>query len=323
MPLIASKYRKPWYLWNAHVETIYPSMYRKVALNITPERERIYTKDGDFLDLDWYFKEREKLVVISHGLEGNSQRPYVLGMVKIFTEAGYGALAWNCRGCSGDINYLPRFYHHGAIEDLEEVIIHAVFTNPYKEIHLIGLSLGGALGANYLSKKSKNEIPVEVKSQVGISVPFNIKSSAAALENGFSTFYRDRFLKKIKAKAERKVNIYPDIFSQEMIDSCPDFETFDNYFTAPLHGFRDAEEFYHHASAIHFIENLQHPSLFISAQNDPMLPDDCYPLYQAKKQSNLFLEIPKHGGHVGFLQKEKPYSYVEERALEFVLMHQS
>jgi uncharacterized protein len=319
MPIIHSTYKKPWYLPNAHIETIYPSMYRKVEVCQTPIRERIHTKDGDFLDIDWYQKNSDQLVIVSHGLEGSSRRPYVLGMVKIFNENGFDALAWNCRGCSGEVNAKPRFYHHGAIEDLEDVVHHALASGRYKQIHLVGLSLGGALGVNYLSQRDPSVIPKEIKSNVAVSVPFSIKSSASALEQGFNRFYRNRFLKKITSKAMKKSAIYPEKFPLEVLANVKDFRTFDEFFTAPLHGFKDADDFYYHASAIHFIDRLQHPTLLISAWNDPMLPDDCYPISQVEKKSQIFLEIPESGGHVGFLQSRHEYTYVEDRALEFVL----
>lgn len=133
------------------METIYPALFRKVQLP-PYKRERILTPDGDFLDLDWIKKDSSKLVIISHGLEGNSQRAYIKGMVRAFTSQGFDALAWNYRGCSEQTNLQRRFYHSGATDDLDYIVQHAISKN-YKQIYMIGFSLGGNLTLKYLGEE--------------------------------------------------------------------------------------------------------------------------------------------------------------------------
>ncbi len=135
-------YHPPLFLGNGHVQTIYPVLFRKVA-NVRYQRERITTPDDDFLDLDWSRTHSNRLAIISHGLEGNSTRSYVKGMVRAVNEAGWDALAWNYRGCSGEPNTQLRSYHNGATDDLAAVIDHAASTGSYTEIALIGFSLRG------------------------------------------------------------------------------------------------------------------------------------------------------------------------------------
>ncbi len=168
MPIINSSYSNPpFYLFNSHLETIVPSLFRKVEGKY--ESERLELPDHDFLDLDWMRGHQDKLVIISPGLEGSSERPYSKGVAHYFYHRGWDALAWNCRGCSGEINRLPRFYHHGATEDIAAVIDYAI-QKKYKKIALVGFSMGGSMSLKYIGER-KDNLPSEIKSVVGFSVP--------------------------------------------------------------------------------------------------------------------------------------------------------
>lgn len=138
---------------NRHMETIIPSMFFKVD-DIIYDRERLELSDGDFLDLDWLTgkKKKENLIVLSHGLEGSSDRYYIKRAARYFHERGWDILAWNCRSCSGEMNRLPRFYHHGDTEDLSKVIDH-VLKSSYKKVILIGYSMGGSMSLKYLGEE--------------------------------------------------------------------------------------------------------------------------------------------------------------------------
>ena len=198
MPLIPSDYQnRPFYLFNAHLETIVPSIFRKVAGGYL--RERLELPDGDFVDLDWMSLQRKILVIISHGLEGNSERHYSKGMARYFFHRGWDALAWNCRGCSGEMNRLPRFYHHGATEDLSAVVDHAI-QKGYTNISLVGFSMGGSMSLKYLGEQ-KDKLNSQVKSAVVFSVPCHLGASAQALDQPENRFYLNRFLKKLEKKS--------------------------------------------------------------------------------------------------------------------------
>ena len=169
-----SDYQAPFWLINGHFQSIFPSVFRKVK-GIQYQRERIQTPDDDFLDLDWsVINQNNKLVILSHGLEGDASRQYMTGMVKIFNEAGYDCLAWNFRSCSGEMNLTTRFYHSGATDDLDLVIKHAN-SKGYDHINLIGFSLGGNLTLKYLGEQQRNK-PIEVKKAVVFSVPMHLRS---------------------------------------------------------------------------------------------------------------------------------------------------
>ncbi len=198
-------YRPPTLLFNAHLETIYPSLFRNVE-GVAYQRERIKTPDDDFLDLDWLKGSNKKLVIISHGLEGNSHRAYVKGMAKAFYNTGHDALCWNFRGCGEEMNHQLRFYHSGATDDLELVVKHAIRQQRYTEIYLVGFSLGGNLTLKYLGERGSNFYP-ELKGSVTFSVPLDLHTSSLQISQPSNWIYSQRFLSNLKAKVIQKSKV--------------------------------------------------------------------------------------------------------------------
>jgi uncharacterized protein len=314
MPLIPSSYKTPpYFLFNSHAETIIPSIFRKVVGDY--ERERLELVDGDFIDIDWMRSNNKKLVIISHGLEGSSERHYSKGMAKYFYDRGWDALAWNCRGCSGVMNRLPRFYHHGATEDIAAVIDHAIQLK-YEHITLVGFSMGGSMSLKYVGER-RGMLPTQVRSAVTFSVPCDLKSSATELDKPSKKFYLNRFLKKLEKKIRAKSALFPEQISTAGLEKIKTFREFDNKYTAPLHGFADADDFYAKASSGPYIHSIEIPTLIVNALNDPFLPDECYPVEIAKNHLNVYLETPSRGGHVGFSLYGTSESWMERRAYEF------
>jgi predicted alpha/beta-fold hydrolase len=312
--IVESTYRAVPYLTNGHLETIVPSAFRKVK-GVLYERQRLELTDGDFLDLDWLRHNDSvvgRLVIISHGLEGSSERHYSRGMAKYFFERGWDALAWNCRSCSGELNRLPRFYHHGDTADLQHVIDEA-FRKEYDHIVLVGFSMGGSFTMKYLGEKSSG-IDQRIRGGVGFSVPCNLGSSAAELDKPSKSFYRNRFLRKLGKKILAKSLVYPDQLSYDGYENIKTFKQFDDRYTASLHGFKDANDFYSKSSCDQYLKNIAVPALIVNAANDPFLTPDCYP----RDVANIHLEIPKRGGHVGFSLPNAEHNYMEWRAFEFL-----
>jgi predicted alpha/beta-fold hydrolase len=316
MPLIeTSNYRPPWYLFNGHLETIVPSMTRKIK-DVHYERERFELSDGDFIDVDWLTNKNNKLVIIAHGLEGSSDRHYCKGMAKYFFQRGWDALAWNCRSCSGVMNRLPRFYHHGATEDLTELIQHVEAKKHYKQIALVGFSMGGSVTLKYLGEQKT--LLNEIKAGVVFSVPCHLGSSANELDKPSKKFYLNRFLKKLGTKIKIKSEKFPELISYAGFEKISTFEEFDNRYTAPLHGFRDADDFYERASSLMYISNIAIPTLIVNALNDPFLPPACFPINIAREHQYVYLETPIRGGHTGFSLAGKEENWMEVRAYDFV-----
>ncbi|MFZ5972892.1 MAG: YheT family hydrolase [Bacteroidota bacterium] len=316
MPLInSSTYRPVPLLFNGHLETVVPSMFRKVE-NVQYQRERLELNDGDFLDLDWLGGSHTRLVIISHGLEGSSHRHYCMGMARYFFQQKWDALAWNCRSCSGEMNRLPRFYHHGATEDLQAVVNHALGRG-YTTIALVGFSMGGSLSLKYAGEQSE-KLPAAIKAIATFSVPCDLGSSAEELDKPANWFYRNRFLKKLEKKIRAKSVLFPEQIDANHFQRIRTFQDFDNLYTAPLHHFKNAADFYAKASAKKYLSAIEIPTLIVNAENDPFLPADCYPTDIAAPHANIFLEIPHRGGHVGFSLSNSRENWMELRALEFV-----
>lgn len=313
MPLIPSSYRPPYYFRNGHVSTLVPALFRRV-MPVPYERERIELPDGDFLDLDWSRKGAARLVILSHGLEGSARRNYMQGMVHFMNGAGWDALAWNCRSCSGEINRLPRFYHHADTADLGHVIRHALSAG-YREVLLSGFSMGGSMILNYLGEKGENA-DERIRGAVVYSVPVKMRSSVDALARRENRIYRRRFLRKLENKIRMKSQKFPGKISADNWEEIRYFPDFDNRYTAPLHGFRDADDFYETASAVNRLEQIRRPVLLVNALNDPFLGPACYPHEMCASLRYVYFEAPAFGGHVGFPMK-KGLTYMEMRTKQF------
>lgn len=317
MPIISSTYpRPPLHLFNGHLETIVPSLLRNVT-GVTYQRERITTPDDDFLNLDWSTKGNDRLLIISHGLEGDSQRHYARGLVKIANQNQIDGLVWNNRTCGGEMNRQPILYHHGASYDLDTVVTHVIGLNRYKEIFLAGISMGGAQTLKYLGEKSIN-LPPQIKKAAVYSTPCNLPSSAATLKSRANRFYKNRFLGKLKRKMEAKAHQFPDLIDLELLRKVHDFDTFDTHFTAKLHGFKDANDFYESVSADRWMPEIGIPTLIVNALNDPLLGPACYPIKLAESKSEIILEMPKRGGHTGFMLNSQEFTWAEYRFLDFL-----
>jgi predicted alpha/beta-fold hydrolase len=321
MPLIEpSSYVPPFLFGNGHIQTIYPTLCRRVE-GVRYERERIDTPDGDFLDLDWSKVGSERVAVVAHGLEGNSQRSYTLGMVRALNRAGWDGIAWNMRGCSGEPNRKIRFYHSGASEDLHLVIKHVLGNERYARIGLVGFSLGGNLTLKYLGERGRQLDPA-IMAAVACSVPCDLRSSSLKMAGFANRIYMIRFLRMLHEKIEAKNRILEDKIDDTGYHRIKTFKDFDDRYTAPMHGFRDAEDYWRQASAKQFLANIAIPTLLVNARNDPFLAEECYPVEEAAANPNFYLEMPASGGHVGFISfnPEGEYGF-ESRAISFLNNH--
>jgi len=317
MPIIPnSTYQASGIFRNAHVNTIYPAFFRKVE-GVDYERERIETPDGDFLDLDWSKVGGRSLLIALHGLEGSAYRPYICGMMRYFNDQGCDGLGLNFRGCSGEPNRLLRSYHIGETSDLKLVIQHALQTGAYERIGLVGYSLGGNVVLKYLGE-DPGRVVDEVVGGVAFSVPCDVKTANTEIDRWHNWHYRKRFLDDLNRKMEEKAARFPK--QLQLPEQMPrDFREFDDQFTAPIHGFDSAEHYWTSSSAIHYIPDIEHPALLVSAADDSFLSPPCYPFELAEAHEYFHLEVPRYGGHVGFMTRHpKGYFWTEQRAYEFL-----
>jgi len=292
-------------------------VFRKVR-GVAYARERIDTPDGDFFDLDWSKVGAARVAVVLHGLEGNSQRSYVLGMVKALNRAGWDAIGLNFRGCSGEINRTARFYHSGDTADLECAISHVASVGEYTEAALVGFSLGGNVVLKYLGERGQQAHSL-IKGAVVFSVPCDLTSGALKIGSPDNKLYMKRFLKMLGEKIRLKAAMMPELISHSGFEQLSDFKQFDDRYTAPLHGFASAEDYWRQASSKPLLDKIGVPTLLVNAADDPFLGPECYPKAEANRSSCFFLEIPRCGGHVGFLAFNRLSQYwSESRAVAFL-----
>ncbi len=320
MPLIEpSGYRPPFLLRSGHLQTVWPTLFRRVA-DSPCRRERLELPDGDFLDLDWSQGEgRTALAVLSHGMEGDGRRWYVRAMGQVLNRAGYDTLAWTMRGCGPEPNRLPRFYHAGAVEDLDAVVGRASREGKYEKIALVGFSLGGNLLLKYLGERG-TRFPGPVAAGVAVSPPCDLAAAVNRIHAPANRVYLKRFMRSFRRKIRGKAALYPRAVSVDGLEGVRDLRSFDNRYTAPLNGFRDAEDYWRRASALPVLPGIEVPTLILSAQDDPFLPEECFPSAVAAASPCLFLEAPRHGGHVGFMEMGKTGGgyWSERRAAAFL-----
>ena len=317
MPIVSSAYRSPLVFTNGHIATIYSGLFRKVT-GVMQERERITLSDGDFLDLDWSYSNKPTgdLVVLLHGLEGNAQRPYMLGAAKTFVDNGLDVVSVNHRSCSGETNLRFRSYNSGATEDLNDVLDHVLKKDAYSAIHIKGFSLGGNILLKYLGEQ-KYEIPKQVKSAIAVSVPCSLNGSCIELHKFKNILYAQNFLIHLKAKLRDKMQHFPESITSEEIRKIKSLKEFDDVYTSKAHGYKDALDYYEKCSSLQFLHKIKIPTLLINALNDSFLSEDCFPFQIAETNPKLFLETPKYGGHVAFIETGD-YYYSERRALAFI-----
>jgi len=316
MPLLTnSTYRPPLWARNAHVNTVLSAIGRQVT-DITYEREHLTTPDDDFLDLDWFRSGNKRLLVVLHGLEGSTDRPYMRGMVRCAGDNNWDALALNFRGCSGEDNRQVRTYHMGETSDLNYVVWYALEKRNYASVALAGFSLGGNVVLMYLGR-DRSDVPDAVVGGVAFSVPCHIPSANDCINNWENAVYRYRFMRTLNQKLRQKAMRFPEVLPNPAVKST-DFFSFDDYFTAPVHGFSDAQDYWESCSSLLYLPDIQKPTLLINAWDDTFLSRECYPEKLAAKHPSFYLEVPRWGGHVGFYTPGERYFWSEKRALEFL-----
>ncbi len=319
MPLIENSTYKPHFLLsNKHVNTILPTIFRKVH-DVQYQRKRILTPDGDFLDLDFSQIQSDTVIIAIHGLEGDTHRAYMKGIVKAANKAGYDAVALNMRGCSGEPNNLYSSYHSGKTDDLDLVVNYLIDKYQYSKIMLVGFSMGGNITLKYVGEKGQTISP-RIKCAATISVPCMLKDSALQLRKPSNFIYMKRFMRTLKAKALYKKEKHPEAKIQvNEIKKMKTFHDFDNLYTAPAHGYADAEDYWNRASCKHVLSSINIPTLLINAKDDPFLQSNCFPYEEAQKSKYFHLETPNFGGHLGFNQRInfKSEFWHETRIIEF------
>lgn len=299
---------------NGHFNTIYASVGRRFA-KPDIKRTRVNTPDKDFLDVDWIRNGHKHLAILGHGLEGSSDSIYMRASSSILSENGFDVLLINQRSCSGEINLAPTIYHSGFTQDLDFLI--QKYCHDYQKIHLVGFSMGGNIMLKYIGQNS-HKLDHRIRSCIAISSPINLASSSKELGKFQNRIYELNFLRSLKAKIKLKQEQFPAQYPSHLVNKVNSIYDFDDWFTAPIHGFKSADDYYHKSSSIHVLHDIKIPTTIISSIDDPFLGDACYPYEEALNNPHLHLMITKHGGHCGFYTKNAKYSWLEKRILKQV-----
>lgn len=330
MSLIDASYLSPFWLRNGHLQSLWPVLFRPKTV-LPYQRQRLETPDGDFIDLDLLYARslpvlsagsapdciERKAVILSHGLEGNSQRAYMRGMASIFQREGWDVIARNMRGCSGEINRTRRMTHMGDTDDLHTTVGYAC-QQGYTRLVLIGFSMGGNQSLNYICE-SPSRMPIAVQACVAISVPCDLVSAQDVLALPSRRIYMEYFLRSLRKKMCIKARQFSDFPDTSTVDNMHTFAEFDGHFTAPVHGFSSALDYWTQASCGPRLHAARIPTLLINAADDPFMTPSCFPYEAARANPCLYLEVPRHGGHVGFVTLHSHNVYwTESRAVQFI-----
>ena len=337
MPLIENNTYQPPLLYRyTHFNTIYTALWRPL-LDIPYIRERKETPDGDFIDLDWSKVGSDKLLICVHGVEGHARKPYMRGIMHYFNQKqnlslrgtnchcqergrteGWDTVGLNLRSCSGDDNRLLYGYHSGKSEDLDFVVESILAEKKYKQIAIIGFSVGGNIVFKYAGEKGKL-LPSEVTHVMGFSVPCDLTGCSMEIEKPKNWVYLNQFLLSLKPKARKKALLFPDKFDIEKALKSRNFREFDSAYTAPVNGFKDCFDYWEKASCLPLLNNITVPTLLINAKDDTFLSPSCFPYDVAQQNPNFHLEVTARGGHLGFMSPDtEGYLWTEHRAWEFV-----
>ena len=296
-----SRYRAPRWLPGGNLQTLYPVLLARRP-RVTFHRERWNTPDGDFIDLDWTADppvQPAPLIVLFHGLEGSSGSHYARALMHACVERGWRGVVVHFRGCSGELNLLPRAYHSGDSAEIDWILRRLRQQQTAAPLYATGVSLGGNALLKWLGEQGPAAADIVTRA-AAISAPVDLAAAGAALEHGFNMVYTKTFLATMIRKSMRKLQMHPGLFDGAGVRAARTLREFDNLVTAPLHGFRDVDDYWLRASSKPWLTRITVPTLLLNARNDPFLPAAALPAADeiSAAVSALFTA---EGGHVGFM----------------------
>ncbi len=315
-------FKPAWWLRNPHLQTLWPVLIRRRMTGLDIERERIELPDGDFIDLDWVGRDQTgPLVLMLHGFEGSIDSHYAKTMLSQLQQQGWRGIFMHFRGCSGEPNRLPRSYHSGETSDLDFIIQLIKQRYPQNTLSAIGYSLGGNVLLKWLGETNNRHA---LNAAIAVSVPFELHKAATRIQNGFSRCYQWYFLKCLRNRLAYKYQFVSEVpLKPEELSSIRTIMDFDDRYTAPLHGFASANEYYLIASSRQYLRHIKVPTLIVHAKDDPFMSEDVIPRDHELSPA-VELEVTEGGGHVGFVTGKFPWSaeyWLEKRIPQFLQDH--
>ena len=314
MPILKSEFKPAWWQANPHLQTLWPTLFRKVP-NVNTSTYRLELNDGDFLDLELTAIVNKPIVVILHGLEGSIDSPYAKPLIKALDNAGYAVCFVHFRGCSGEVNRLARSYHSGDTEDLQAVVEYLISEYQQGVFAAIGFSLGGNALLKWMGEQADNAL---VKTAVAVSVPFQLADAGDRLEKSFSRIYQKHLVSLCQQKYRQKFTSQSSPLEVD-VNTLNTFFRFDDQVTAPLNGFDGADDYYKKSSSRQFLKYIQKPTLILHAKDDPFMWTRSIPT-EAELSQSVQLELSNHGGHVGFVNGSlfKPKYWLDQRIVNWL-----
>jgi len=306
-------YEAPWWLPGGHLQTIFAAL--APAPQVSYRRERWETPDGDFIDLDWA-GETGPVLALFHGLEGNSASPYARAIAAQALALGWRCVVPHFRGCSGELNRLPRAYHSGDSEEIAWIL--EALAARTGMLYGCGISLGGNALLKYLGEQGEDAV---VRKAIAISAPLDLAAAGGALDAGLSReIYTRIFLRTLKTKTYAKLHRKQIAIDAGRLKRARTFWEFDDIVTAPLHGFLGADDYWARASSGPWLGRIRVPTLVLNARNDPFLPEAALEAAARQASSSLLLEFPRTGGHAGFLEGPFPgrHTWLPRHLVQFL-----
>ncbi|MCX7893210.1 MAG: alpha/beta fold hydrolase [Burkholderiales bacterium] len=316
-PLNPEPYAAPWWLPGGNLQTLWAAV---LARRERPRlrRSRWDTPDGDFVFVDFLDGPAEQpFVVLFHGLEGGADSHYAEATMAELARRGWRGAIPHFRSCGGEVNLLPRAYHSGDWEEIDWMLDRFRGIAGASPLFAAGVSLGGNALLKWLGERGDAACAV-VRAAAAVSAPLDLAAGADAIERGFERFYTWLFLSTLKPKVLEKARRHPGVFDVERVRRARTLREFDDAVTAPLHGFRDAADYYARASAKPVLRRIAVPTLVLNARNDPFLPGRYLPS-PAEVSAAVTLETPRTGGHVGFVRGPFPghFDWLPQRIIGF------
>jgi predicted alpha/beta-fold hydrolase len=313
-------YRPAWWVPGPHSQTLWGKFARR-RTPLPTRLERWSTPDNDFVDLlRLDAKPDRPRLFLLHGLEGTIHSHYVGGLLQVARRHDWGADMLIFRGCGAELNRAARLYHSGETGDLSFVVDRLLQEFPSAPIVLCGVSLGGNVLLKWLGERGAM-LPDRIRAAAAISVPFDLERGSRHISHGFARVYEQHFLRTLRRKAEAKLSRYPGLFDRNAMRRARTLYDFDDKVTAPIHGFRNAHDYYARSSSLQFLTRIRRPTLLLSSRDDPFLPAAVLDQVDALASGNAWItmEFTKRGGHVGFVSGApwRPIYYAERRVGEF------
>jgi uncharacterized protein len=313
-------YRGPAWLPGGHLQTIWPYLLRRPAVPV--RRERVTAPDGDFWDFDWIAPTQPRagapLVVLFHGLEGNSGSHYARALLVALAARGWRGVVPHFRGCSGEPNRMPRAYHSGDHEEAHAMLaaIRARVA-PDAVVYAVGVSVGGSVLLNWLGRMGRDAARV-VDAAAAVSTPLDLAAAGVAIGQGLNRIYTLNFLSTLKPKSLALARRFPGLLDAARIRRVRTMYEFDDAVTAVLHGFAGTTDYWERASSKPWLPGVAVPTLVLNARNDPFVPEESLPGPDAVSPC-VRLDQPAGGGHAGFLSGPFPghLEWLPRRLLDF------